>query len=112
MVTFRNLTDMAQFCAQLTRDGISFRFHLVMPRRHVSRCYMLDTNRINAKGRLASVTRLKKWRDDDVIEPHRLTLLPILLRRIALIVAVMLKPEGVHFQIHIIAPADAGEFAN
>jgi hypothetical protein len=25
MVTFRNLTDMAQFCAQLTRDGITFR---------------------------------------------------------------------------------------
>src|SRR4030095_15940610 len=47
-----------------------------------------------------------------IVEPDRLTVLPKLFRGIALVVAVMFEPEAIHFQIHVVAPADAGEFAD
>src|SRR5436190_23412747 len=49
--------------------------------------------------------------DDHVVEPDGLLILPILFGGVALVVAVMLQPEAIHFQIHVIAPANAGEFA-
>jgi len=35
--------------------------------RYIGRCFWLDTNRINASGRLPNVTQLERWRDDGVI---------------------------------------------
>src|SRR5205823_6362473 len=49
---------------------------------------------------------------NDVVEPDGLAVFPILFCRVALVVAVVLEPEAIHFQIHVVAPADAGEFAN
>src|ERR1051325_6463396 len=49
---------------------------------------------------------------DDVVEPDGLAVFPILFRRVAFVVAVVLEPEAIHFQIHVAAPADAGEFAD
>src|SRR4051794_27530189 len=50
--------------------------------------------------------------DDHIIEPNRLAFFPILLRGIAFIVTIVFEPETIHFKIHVVAPADAGEFTN
>src|SRR5882672_2044593 len=49
---------------------------------------------------------------DDVVEPDGLALFPVLPGRVALVVAIVLEPEAIHFQIHVTAPADAGELAD
>ncbi|HXF09614.1 MAG TPA: carbon-nitrogen hydrolase family protein [Desulfuromonadaceae bacterium] len=48
----------------------------------------------------------------DIVEPDGLAVFPILFRRVALVVAVVFEPETIHFQVHVVAPADAGEFAD
>src|SRR6266566_8687478 len=49
---------------------------------------------------------------DDVIEPNCLAVLPVLLGGVALVIAVVFEPKAIHFQVQVVAPADAGEFSD
>src|SRR5438128_11810792 len=50
--------------------------------------------------------------DNHVVEPDGLAVFPVLLGRVALVVAVVFEPEAIHLQIHVVAPTDAGEFTD
>src|SRR5207247_10986713 len=49
---------------------------------------------------------------DRIVEPTLLAVFPILLRRVALVVAVVFEPGAIYFPIHVVAPADASEFSD